>query len=58
MPDISLRKIYYGDSIRKVQMFATSSMHMGIERRKDEEKRHLGHPGSDGRKILKLILRK
>jgi hypothetical protein len=53
MPDISLRKVYYGDSIRNVQMFTTSGMHMGIELRK-EEKRHLGHPGADGLKEIDM----
>jgi hypothetical protein len=31
---------------------------MGIELHKKEEKRHLGHPDADGRKILELILMK
>jgi hypothetical protein len=34
MPDISIRKMYYGESIKEVQMFRTFSMHMGIELRK------------------------
>jgi hypothetical protein len=59
MPDISFRKIYYyGYRIRQVKMFTISSMYIGTELHKEEKKRHLGHPGVDGRKILEFSSKK